>query len=227
MNGAEVYPVLQQKNINRLYHANTVATSVTLLRLRCLASRGYVERNRLVQTDQYTDEVDRRFGIWDDVFTDSVDIHARIRDRNQYGPVVFVFDARMLATLSADIDVLITKSNPTKWTDGQQHGDRYFTTVAELSAGLCKGTFDQMITYRIPEGLLPFGTHLQQIVLDDPRVNRPDNIGTFTVTQRLLQEAAAGRVVTQISQRACDAGCKCSTTYAGNPDLVRKFFALT
>ena len=227
MRGAEVYPVLQEKRIDLLYHANSVATSATFLRLGGLASREHVERQGLAQTPQYTDYVDRKFGIWNDVFTDSVDIHARIRNRNQYGPVVFVLDARMLATLPAEVDVLITKSNPTKWADGQQHADRYFTTAAELSAGLVRGTFDQMITYRIRDGLLPFGTHLQQIVLDDPRVNRPDSIGTFTVTQRALQEAAAvGRVATPVSQRTCDADCKCLPKYAGDQNWVRKYFAV-
>ena len=227
MKGAEVYPVLQEKRINLLYHANSVATSATFLRLVELGGRRHIKRKRLAQTPQYTDDVDRKFGIWNDVFTDSADIHARIRSRNQYGPVLFVLDARMLATLPAEVDVLITKSNPTKWADGQQHADRYFTTAAELSAGLVRGTFDQMITYRIRDGLLPFGTHLQQIALDDPRVNRPDNIGTFTVTQRALQEAAAvGRVATPVSQRTCDADCKCWPNYASDPNWVRKFFAV-
>ena len=227
MRGAEVYPVLQDKRIGQLFHANSVETSATFLRLGGLASRANVERQRLAQTPQYTDDIDRRFGIWNDVFTDGVDIHARIRDRNQYGPVLFVFDAKILASLPNGIDVLITKSNPTKWGDGQQHSDRYFTTVAELTAELVRGTFDQMITYRSQDGFLPFGAHLQQVVLDDPRVVRADNIGAFATTQRALQDAAAaGRVATPISQRACEADCKCWPNYARNPDWVRKFFSV-
>ncbi|MGV3627212.1 MAG: hypothetical protein ACO1PN_05950 [Betaproteobacteria bacterium] len=227
MKGAEVYSVLQVKRIHQLYHANSITTSATFLRLGGLASREHVEHHGLAQTSQYTDEIDQRFGIWNDVFTDSVDIHARIKNRNQYGPVLFILDTKILTTLPVDIDVLITKSNPTKWANGQEHPDRYFTTPAELAAGLIKGTFDQMITYRIPNGLLPFGAHLQQIILDDPKVNRPDNIGNYAITQQALQEAAAiGEVATPISQRTCEAECKCCQFYAANPKWVQQFFSV-
>ena len=43
MTGSDVYDVLQTKGVNILYHANTVTTSCTFLRIGGLASRGYVE----------------------------------------------------------------------------------------------------------------------------------------------------------------------------------------
>ena len=53
-------------------------------------SRGYVEDRRLPQTPQYSDDADKQLGIWSDVFTDGVDIHARGSIRN-YGPVQAAF----------------------------------------------------------------------------------------------------------------------------------------
>ena len=138
-----------------------------------------------------------------------------------------MLDSRLLIDLPPEIDVLITKSNPSKWSDGQQHAERYFTAVAELAAGLVYGRFDQMITFRFQEGILRFGAHLQQVIIDDPQVGRADHIGDFAPTLQALQSAAAaGQVGIQITQRTCRVACKCTNFYANNADWVRKFFAI-
>ena len=225
MRGADVYPVLRSKGISRLYHANSVVTSNSLLQLSGLASRGCVERHGMSQTEQYTDAGDRHFGVWNDVFTDSVDIHARRSDRNQYGPVLFVLDARLLLELPDGVEILVTRRNPTKWVDGQSNQDRYFLTAAELSKGLIYGEFDQMITFRTTDGILPFGGRLAQIILDDPQVRRADGSDVFTSGQEAIQAMAAARgIVAPVVKRTCNVGCRCVRTYASNGALIRIYF---
>ena len=78
MQAAEVYAVLRQIGVTQLHHANTVTTSCTFLEQGGLASRGFVEDRHLSQTAQpASDEIDKRYGIWHDVFLDHVDIHYR------------------------------------------------------------------------------------------------------------------------------------------------------
>jgi len=160
---------------------------VTFLRLGGLASREHVERQGLVQTPQFTDDIDRHFGIWNDVFTDSVDIHARIRNRNQYGPVVFVLEARMLATLPAAIDVLITEPSD-KMGQRQEHGSRYFTTAADFQR-------PRQRNIRSDDHLPHWGrtTPLRHASGTDhsrrPSCSSAGRCRRFAVTQRALQEA--------------------------------------
>ena len=89
--------MLESKGVNELHHANSVATACQFIRSRSLMSRGTVERAGVFQTFQASDDIDKRYSIWFDVFMDSVDIHERARRANAYGPVLFVLDTRIIA----------------------------------------------------------------------------------------------------------------------------------
>lgn len=225
MNGPELYAVLQEKGIQRLYHANSVITSATFLRERGLVSRGTAEANQWPQTPQYTDDIDRKYGIWNDVFLDSDDYHRRIGNRNQYGPVVFVMDPSVLNELPAQSQVFVTRSNPTKWSDGQSHGERYYSTLDQLRAELVRGTFDQMLTIRIPGGVLTFAQRLLEVVLDNPARLRRDGSDAFETSMRELKAATAqGGVNAPIRGRTCNEGCKCLPGYQANWDRLQGYF---
>lgn len=225
MNGPDVLAVLREKRIDRLYHANSVTTSVTFLRQGGLVSRGTAEGNSWPQTPQYTDDIDRRYGVWNDVFVDSDDYHRRISNRNQYGPVLFVVDSSILNHLPANSDVHVTKTNPTKWSNGQGYGDRYFGMQDELRRSLTLGTFDQMVTLRIPGGILPFGQSLIEVVLDNPAGCRVDGSDAFTASMGQLTagEARSG-VAAPIRARACNAGCRCVQMYQREWNRLRSHF---
>lgn len=227
MDGAVVHSVLAAKDIDLLHHANSVTTSLAFLRLGGLASRQRVEASGFSQTNQYTDTIDKDLGIWNDIFTDNVDIHARIKSRNQYGPVLFSLEASILMALSTNVDVLVTKLNPSKWHSDQSIDDRYFTTLRELQIGLTKGTFDHIVTFRVADGLIPFGRYLCQVVLDDPKLKKSDGTNIFSAAKRALEEAAGvGRVTTPITRRECGEGCNCRRCYYENSALVRELFSV-
>jgi len=77
MTGAEVHGVLQAAGVTHLHHANTVTTSCTFLQKRGLLSRGWIEYYKLPQIRQSSDDIDKKYSIWNDVFMDGVDIHDR------------------------------------------------------------------------------------------------------------------------------------------------------
>ena len=209
MDGTDVCAVLREKRINELHHANTVATSLTFLTLGGLASRGEVERQGLRQTEQYTDPLDKRYGIWNDVFTDTVDIHGRARRLNQYGPVLFILPVDVLEDLPDGTEVMITKKNPTKWVPKEAPGERYFADVDELEEGLTRGTFDQMVTLRLEDGILSFPEETRMLV-DDPQ--RSPNDAFKRAMKQLAPAAAAAGVA--LATRTCGDDCACVNQYA-------------
>jgi len=215
MKGSDVYAVLMQKGISHLHHANTVTTSCSFLTVGGLVSRGHAVQQGLPQTPQYSDPLDQQFGIWYDIFTDTVDIHERASRRNYYGPVLFVLDPAILLSLPPGSDVLVTKKNPTKWVNGEQASDRYFQTPFELSMFLSRGTFDQMITFRTPTGYIPFAGKHTEIVLDNPQGALQNGSNAYTAGEAKLRNAAsASGIKVTISQRTCNPNCKCLGQYA-------------
>lgn len=221
MNGAEVYNILEQHGVKHLHHANTVATSCTFLANRYLASRGWVEYFGLPQTPQYSDDKDKQFGIWNDVFTDGVDIHARASRRNQYGPVLFRLPLHALLTAPPGTSVMVTKRNPVKWLVGETDAVRYFLGQEELSAGYQYGTFDYHVVFRAPGWVLPFATFPVEIILDNPGMALSSGVDAYQGAIGKLHAAAAASeapIAITIAERACDLTCKCraglSSSYA-------------
>lgn len=220
MTGQEVYEVLMARGGEKLYHANSVKTSLSLLQLGGLASRGEVADRKLPQTSQISDAEDREYGIWYDSFVDTHDIHNALGRRNFYGPVLFVMDAKLLLRLPLGSNVLITRCNPTKWK-GLPNDQRYFLTMPELAAGLKVGYFDHMITIRSPNGIIPFSDTLERIILDEPRLCAPKVGEEYLAAQAAISEAVAkAGIQVQLERRVCDL-CKCRAQYQ-DPDKPKR-----
>lgn len=225
MTGQEVYEVLMAQGSDKLYHANSVRTSLSLLRLGGLASRGGVASRGLPQTSQISDPDDKEYGIWYDSFVDTYDIHRALRRRNHYGPVLFVIAAELLLRLPDGANVLVTRCNPTKW-DGLPDDQRYFMTGRELAAGLQVGYFDHMITISAPGGIVPFAGAVERIVLDEPRLRAPDVSQEHVVAREAISAAAAqAGIQVQVERRTCT-WCNCTTQYQDpdHPKRIGYFF---
>lgn len=226
MTGQDVYELLKERGVDKLYHANSVKTSLSLLKLGGLASRGAVTDNRLPQTSQISDDKDRQHGIWHDSFLDTYDIHRALKRRNFYGPVLFVMTAELLLRLPAGATVLVTRCNPTKW-DELPEAQRYFMTKHDLDTGLRVGHFDHMITIRSPNGVVPFAGTVERILLDEPRLEAPA-VSQEHVYARDAISAAAARagLQVQVERRICDI-CNCTTDYqdSNKPKRIGYFFS--
>lgn len=158
--------ILMAKGVHYLYHANTVATSCTFIKNGGLFSREAIEKRNLYQTYQKSDQTDKIFDVYNDIFFDSIDIHESIRRINFYGPVLFVYTIDILDTIP-DNFIKITKSNPIYWDYNTKEKDKYFNTNEELEALFQKGNFQQHITLKNQHTPLPFD-HLEKIILDNP-----------------------------------------------------------
>lgn len=189
LNSKDVLASLQKKGIDTLHHANTVQTACLFLQKGRLLSRGTVDEQGLEQTPQKSDDIDKKFGVWYDLFLDSVDIHARAKSRNFYGPVLFRFRLDLLSE-SWLPSVWITKKNPTQWKDGESLSDRYFTSVTEFDQTYKKGDFGSMFMLRNAGGVLRLMPHLRDIVLDDPGWEYQDVVDVYSQTVGALRASA-------------------------------------
>lgn len=223
LNAIQTYEVLKSRGIDFLHHANSVQTSCSFLRSGFFMSRGVVERRGLRQTPQASDVIDKKYGIWFDVFTDSVDIHERAQRRNLYGPVLFKIKLEIMVQPNMP-PIWITKKNPTKWIEGEALSDRWYTSVDELNAGFIKGQFDQMIVFRHIGGLLPIQGYVDDIILDDPNQEYCGLRFYDLSAGALLAAAMESNIPIAIHKRQCSQQCSCQAEYAANTEIVLKYF---
>lgn len=218
-----VFDALIDEGIDELHHANSVATACQFLRSRSLMSRGTVERLGITQTPQSSDDLDKRYGIWFDVFADSVDIHNRARRANAYGPVMFVFDTELI-NRSYTGRIWVTKLNPTKWS-GKSEKQRWFQDKEDLEDNLTKGTFDQMLVFRHCGGELPFKKFLKRIILDDPQRTTEEDVDLYSMAVGALRLAMSDSGLDiPIERRVCRAGCKCNDNYGEDDERLYMMF---
>lgn len=225
MTGQEVYDVLALRGVTRIFHANSVKTSLSILSLGGLASRRLVEGSGLSQTNQITDDIDRKYGIWGDVFMDTVDIHQRVSNRNNYGPVLFVMDVGVLKALPPGSQVLVSRLNPSKWDSTSCDAERYFLNSDELKAGVNIGNFDQMLIVRTANEIIHFGDFLQSIILDEPKLTNGTSPEFDSAETALNAAAAAKGIRVRVSRRQC-APCGCITSYSALVTRIPWFYGL-
>lgn len=224
--------VLRDHSVTRLYHANTVATASTFLKHKALLSRKTVSINGWPQTRQTSDELDRNFGIWNDIFLDTVDIHKRSHNRNFYGPVLFEIDINLLDSLSDAWQVRVTKKNPIHWHKREPLSERFFATVQEFRKKHTFGDFDKMIILRHNSGRLSLSTVLQSVIIDSPKITlQLDGIDydPFDIARKVLRDSARESGLSRIkfTQRKCDDHCQCADQYRRFQNMSSCMFSPT
>jgi hypothetical protein len=206
-----LHAYLSSLGMRFIYHSNTVATSCSFALFGGLLSRHCCEQRGLPLSFQYTDAIDKAYGIWNDIFFDSVDIHQRISDRNKYGPILFIYSIDIL--LDSKLSVWITKSNPSKW--GVVAPDaRYFSNLQEVQSIYNVGTFDYILTLRDHEGPLYFDPYLRSVLVDDCAASSGRK-SYEEIKDLLLYYSARGGIFSlnnKIEKRNC-CWCKCEKSY--------------
>lgn len=211
LNASEVKHIYMRRGIRFLYHANVVVTSLTFIKQDGLLSRGAVADRGLPQGSQESDQKDKDFGVWNNIFLDSVDIHKRAQDRNKYGPVLFEFSIDVLDSPCIE-EVKVTKENPEDW-DSLDPEERYFENAEELSANFQKGNFKQELLLKIRnDDVLPFDC-LSSVILDNPHLE--DNSYFENAKAKIEVEMRNHCQNAYLEIRECPQECKCVSKYRG------------
>ncbi|WP_449073546.1 hypothetical protein [Ruminococcus sp.] len=214
MTNMEIKSILKTKGVENLFHANTVCTAITFLKYGGLLSRGAVENMGLIQTSQISDNDDKKYGVFYDIFFDSVDIHKRTNKLNKYGPLTFVYNLDVIDSLPEG-SVKITKKNPIHWTEDMRDNEKYFTDVDELEFCFQKGDFGQHITLVDQHRPISFD-YLCEIILDNPNLIRDKDRmilkkSRFYIAETLEKCGLRSLLV----NRGCSDQCNCSSQYNG------------
>jgi len=220
-----LHKLFVEKGITHLYHANTVATSITFIQQKGLLSRGAISNRQLYQTPQSSDRKDRVFGIWNDVFLDTHDLHSHFRRDNRYGPVLFKFSIDFL--LKTKSEVWVTKDNPIRWTKGMRSNDKYFSSVSRMKREWDNYKPERRMITIVNNSKAILFKYLQEVILDDPYLLL-DEIDLFAIARRQLQKAIkASDLDVKIKARKCSV-CYCKDNYfeKSESDLKRLFYPL-
>ena len=210
MNSSEVKQVLREKGVEYLYHANSVLTSISYLENGGLMSREYVEECDYPQTPQVTDDTDKEFEIYNDIFLDSVDVHALSKNVNFYGPVLFVYSIDVLDEVS-DYDICVTRTNAIYWSEkNTPANERYYNNINELRRGFTKGNFGQSITIRNISRPLSF-KYLAKVILEDPGEDNQGYLNRAFDRLNSLLDSVGKEDILEIRQ--CENDCRCLGTY--------------
>ena len=230
IDGLELYDLLTKKGIKNFHHANTVKTSLSFIKEGALLSRDYVERNGLIQTEQYTDDKDKRLGIWDAVFLDGLDLHRKFGSRNKYGPILFHIELDVLRHLRFS-KIRVTKSNPDSWAQDKKDFyesiegvDKDYRTGTSINDGRIMFLFDS------PELEISLQKYCNRIVIDDPFVQVLKD-GTIVEIGELVKKTIGdalkekGLEKIEIEMRHADPKtCGCMSEYPGLYKVHREVF---
>ena len=210
MDSLEVKRVLEEKHVHYLYHANSVLTSISYLEHGGIMSREYTENCGYPQTPQQSDDTDKLFDIYNDIFLDSVDVHECSKNVNHYGPVLFVYSLDVLDEIR-DFDVCVTRVNAMYWLErNTPENQRYYENVTQLRNFFTKGNFGQSITIRHISQPLSFD-HLVKIIIEDPGEDKKAYLEYALDTIKPLLKCIRKENILEI--RHCDDNCRCLDTY--------------
>lgn len=213
MDGKYIRSVLEKNGCRNLYHTNTVRTSLTYLEQGGLLSRGKVEARNLIQTYQKSDNLDKQYGLWNDIFFDSVDIHNRISNINFYGPVMFVLKLDVLNDYHEDI--FVTKSNPVHWTIDSPENEKFYLNNNDFEQCYRLGDFRSMFIAK-NINMINFDRYLEKIIIDvSGLICNGTDVSNYSMSQ-LLSTASIyfPKIKNLIFYRMCAPQCNCKITYA-------------
>lgn len=222
----ELYEFLQEKSITHFFHANTLTTALTFIENNGLMSRGLVEKFGLKQTIQSSDDDDKKFNVWDDIFVDTVDLHGHFPRQNLYGPILFKFNIEFL--LEDTLDIWITKNNPIYWNSTLTTEDKYFQDINDIRMNW--DIYDRqrkMFTIRKANTPILFN-NLEKITVDNPNVKLHDGTDLGSEVARELIAITEGNISLKnmLEERNCQASCYCKANYlydVGDDNLRRLF----
>lgn len=238
LSSKELFQILQKKNLKYLYHANTVATSLTFIRAGALLSRAQVEIDGLAQTAQGSDQKDKDYDVWDHLYLDGQDHHKAYHRPNYYGPVAFIFKTELLNADEFE-KVYVMRSNPVNWDENTTEDKKFYKSLDEVALDYQTNTkLDSQIifTFRQQGYNLNLAKYLHGIGIDEPiiavqiegGVRIGKRVNTRAIMQQALEKNGLGELPLYRRHSKVLDGCDCFFRYnymyhANNKKFMKLF----
>ena len=169
INPIDLYDVLKSKGITNFFHANTIKTAKSFIKHNALLSRGYFETNKLEMSPQKSDNHDKQFGVWNDIFLDGKDLSDFYNRPNFYGPITFVMSLELLKSNDMG-DILVTRNNPMYWSNNNTNAQKYLLDINEVDSlylNGCRSAFGRiMFTFRGADNKMKLSEFCEEIIID-------------------------------------------------------------
>lgn len=226
----ELYDFLSSREFKYFFHANTVKTSCTLIRQKGLLSRGAMSAQKLPMTPQSSDDIDKQFDVWNDIFFDLVDLHGYFPRQNLYGPVCFKLSNEFLLDKNLP-NICITKDNPIYWTNNMSEEEKYYSSISEYITDFEKSMKNhtiqsKMFTIHNTKKHIPFKKYLVAITLDNPAV-KVNGVALFPLAKEAINSSLSesGFNIDILKMRICN-NCFCKANYFNqvSVDELEKLF---
>ena len=180
-----VFGVSGRRKVMELHHANSVATACQFIRASSLMSWGRSLGLGLRRTCRSRTSW---IGAIAYGLTSSRTLLTSIAEQGRSmvdGPVLFVFDLDILDRNGTG-RMWVIKGNPISCR-GKSDEERWLQDGRDLERHFVKGRFNQMIVLRHCGGVLPFGSYLSRIVLDDPQQVTEDGVDFYSMVVGALR----------------------------------------
>lgn len=219
----ELYRFLKSKNFQYFFHANTVKTSCTLIKEKGLLSRGEIESRSLSMTTQSSDQTDKDFDVWNDIFFDILDLHGYFPRQNLYGPVCFKLSNEFLLDENLP-NICITKDNPIYWNKCMGDEEKYYSSVdeyiSEFKLNMKNRSIQaKMFTIHNTNKRIPFKKYLVEILLDNPCLEVNDVLLFKPAKQAIISSLNEAKFnINLLKIRKCK-NCFCKSNYLNQVDV--------
>ncbi len=222
----KIHETLSAKGVTHIYSANSVSTACRLLRHRCLMSQVNIDRLGIGgQSSPGVDACAEDYTRWNDVFTETVDIHRHTGSINPAGPVVFELDLEIIRNTYTG-KVWVTRSNPSEWGPQTHQERKWFSSAIDLEHYFSPTSSDHLAVFRHCGGKLPIQGYLKRILLDDPELElRSQGVDCYSMAYGALKLAMTdGGFDVPIVRRTCDASSESHEGYRADDNALQHGF---
>ncbi len=209
---------LLKRDSKFLYHANSVETSISYLRYGSVFSREKCVEYKFPQSSQWSDKLDQKYGIWNDIFINFSDLHQNFKKPNSYGPILFCFNINRLFDylLKNGSNLGITKINPNRWEEQHQDVDKWLSNfegvfINDKQHKDKKYTFGWSdIVVSCENGSLPLSV-VDRIIIDE----HPTNVLFYAQTKSIFENCISGHNldIPIYRRRFCNKECLCKNIH--------------
>jgi hypothetical protein len=222
----KIHETLIAKGVTHIYYTNSVSTACRLLRHRCLMSQVNIDRLGINPSSTRLDATAEHYTRWNDVFTETVDLHRHSGSINPAGPVVFELDIEIIRNTYTG-KVWVTRSNPAEWGPQTHQERKWFSSAIELEHYFAPASPDHLAVFRHCGGKLPIQGYLKRILLDDPGLEiRAQGIDCYSMAYGALKLAMSdGGFDVPIVRRACEAKPDSREGYRTDDDTLLERFS--
>lgn len=169
------------------------------------------------QSGQWSDQLDQKYGIWNDIFLNFHDLHRSFSGPNDYGPILFCLDAQKLLTHieKQNLQLSITKKQPHHWKPNDKDSERWLSSLDGLFPHPA-GSEKQAFTSGWPDIVIGgAGTGLPLSMVSRIIIDIHPTVSTFTSQLKSIAENCLkghGLAPEIYGRKFCKAECKCKKT---------------